>query len=76
MSPFDMFKEPSMIPTTVSDQNGPILVGFPNEAVIADWPERARSGEPGGRDGDAPVALDDYPNDAELVVCAAADARW
>ena len=76
MSPFDTLKESSMIPTPVSDQNGPIPVGFPNEAIIADWPHRPLAGDTGEPGSEPAIALDDYPNDTELLVSAAADTRW
>lgn len=75
MSPFETFQEPSMIPTTISDQSGPILVGFPNEAIIADWPHRELDGDARVEDSEPALALD-YLNDSELMVCAAADTRW
>ena len=76
MSPFDTLRESSMIPTPVSDQNGPILVGFPNEAIIADWPHHPFARETADEGREPALALDDYPNDTELVVSAPADTRW
>ncbi|NBC34324.1 MAG: hypothetical protein GVY13_16730 [Alphaproteobacteria bacterium] len=75
MSPFDSFPGALEAPAGLSDHDGPIMVGFPNEAIIADWP-RYGAGDRGGESGqDSPVP-DDFANEAPLIVCSAADENW
>lgn len=70
MSPFDSFHGAFDAPAGLSDHDGPIFVGFPNEALIADWPHQGggdRVSQPGGN---SPVP-EDFANDSPLIVCAA-----
>ena len=75
MSPFDSFHDTLSMPVGLSDSGGPILVGFPNEALIADWLNRSVSPE-SDHAGEESLELSDFPNDAMLVVCSAADDKW
>lgn len=75
MSPFDSFHGAFDAPAGLSDHDGLILVGFPNEALIADWPHKGGSDQPGHFQGNTPE-LDDFANEVPLVVCSAAAKDW
>ena len=75
MSPFDSFHGAFDAPAGLSDHGGPILVGFPNEALIADWPHKGVSDRPGQPEGST-LELDDFANEVPLLVCSAAAKDW
>lgn len=75
MSPFDSFYGAHEVSAGLSDHGGPIMVGFPNEALIADWP-RSGTGDRAGQPGQESPVLDDFPNETFLVVCSAVDENW
>ena len=75
MSPFDSFHDTLPMPSGLYDNGGPILVGFPNEALIADWLHRSVPSE-GNHSEEESLELRDFSSDAVLVVCSAADDKW
>ena len=75
MSPLDMVHGPNDSPTLLSDHSGSILVGYPNEAKIADWPQRGPSVHGDLLESES-QAIDGFEDETELMVCSAADDKW
>lgn len=75
MSPFDTFQDSLPMPPGLADSVGTIMVGFPNEALIADWREKTARPDT-GQTGDESLELNDFPGDVTLMVCSAADENW